>query len=111
MMTFSPLEVSVKATLRWSPWFMNRSLAPGVNVAFVAPIGLAGACDLPLLVMNAKLTYSSPALARQVGLFAFPVTGLSDRLSMFIAAHHWVGLHELAPAATRQVGHCIHPGG
>ena len=82
-----------------------------MNVAFVESIGLAGACDFPFLVMKAKLRYSSPALARQVGLFALPVTGLSDRLSMFIAAHHWVGLQELAPTATRQVGHGIHPGG
>ena len=30
---------------------------------------------------------------------------------MFSAAHHWVGLHELAPTATAQVGHGTQPGG
>ncbi len=61
--------------------------------------------------MKAKLRYSKPALARQLALFAWLVTGFSERLSMFSAAHHFVGSQELAPTATRQVGHWIQPGG
>jgi len=38
---------------------MNRSVAPfGVKVLTVELTGLGGACGMPLLVMNAKLTGS-----------------------------------------------------
>src|SRR3974390_2236109 len=113
MMTSNPLGVSVKNTFRWAPGFMNRSaFGSGVYVpAVVAPTGLAGPVATPLWVMNAKLTYSSPAWFRHVWLFACPVTGLRYRLSMFIAAHHCVALQELAPTATCHVGHGIQPGG
>ena len=82
-----------------------------MNVASVESSGLAGPVDLPFLVMKAKLRYSKPAFARQPALFAWLVTGFSDRLSMFSAAHHRVGSQELAPTAVRQVGHWIQPGG
>ena len=39
-----------------------------------------------------------------------PVDGSSDRLSMLSAAHHLVGSHALAPAATAHVGHSPTPG-
>ena len=61
--------------------------------------------------MNAKLKYSSPALAAHVGFCVVPFTGSSDRLSMVSAAHHWVGSHDPAPAAIANVGHFTHPGG
>src|SRR5487761_1508566 len=110
--TFRPFGVSVKDVWMWSPEFMNRSAGLGVYVPLVvASTGLAGPVDLPFFVMKAKLTYSSPTVDRQAELFVCPVTGLSDRLSMLSAAHHMVGLHELAPTATCQVGHGIQPGG
>ena len=89
MSTRNPAGVSCITTASWSPEFMNRSVARfGVKVAVVASSGSAGACALPLCVMNAKLTGSMPTLFRQS---AFWLTGLfwsSDRLSMFSAAHH-----------------------
>src|SRR5438552_2187155 len=56
--TFRPFGVSVNDVRTRSPEFMNRSLELGVNVARVEFSGLAGACDLPFLVMKAKLRYS-----------------------------------------------------
>src|SRR5438552_12532132 len=54
MSTRNPAAVSCSATTSWSPAFMNRSVAGfGVNVSDVDSSGLAGACDLPLRVMNA----------------------------------------------------------
>ncbi len=91
---------------------MNRSVdESGVKVASVESIGFAGAWAIPLFVMNAKFTYSSPAFARQAALFVWPVTGFSERLSMFSAAHQCVASHELAPTATAHVGQGTQPGG
>src|SRR5215831_12497480 len=111
IVTFSPFGVSPKFTFRWSPWFMNRSWGPGVNVPSVDCRGFAGPVDLPFLVTNAKLRYSTPAFCWQTGLFRLLDTGSSERLSMFSAAHHRVGSQELAPTAVFQVGHWIQPGG
>src|SRR5205807_3924585 len=112
MVTFTPFEVSVNATARLSPELMKRSfVGSGVYVVSVAFFGFAGACEAPLRVTNAKFTYSSPTCDRHVELFAAPVTGFKERLSMLSAAHHLVGSHALAPTATAQVGHGTHPGG
>ena len=107
MTTRRPFAVSPKDTFRWSPGFMNRSLAAlGVNVPPIVDCsGFAGPVDWPFLVMKAKLRYSNPALARQFALFAWLVTGFSERLSMFSAAHHMCGSQELAPTAFAHVGH------
>src|SRR6266436_9775595 len=86
-----PFELSWMFTATWSPEFMNRSFeGSGVNLAAVASTGFAGACDFPLLVMNAKLSYSSPTRLVQVGFRVAPVFSLSARLQMFTATHHWV---------------------
>src|SRR5579859_1511704 len=113
MTTRRPFGVSPKETFRWSPGFMNRSLVGlGVNVPPIVDCsGFAGPVDLPFLVMKAKLRYSTPAFAWQVGLLSWLVTGFSERLSMFSAAHHLCGSQELAPTAFAQVGHWIQPGG
>src|SRR5258708_1944399 len=112
MTASSPFGVSWRDTLRLSPDFMNRSLARfGVNVAVVESTGFAGAVERPFLVMNAKLTYSRPVLAAQVAFWVVPLTGSSERLNMFSAAHHLVGSQPLAPTATCQVGQGTHPGG
>src|SRR5260370_2068177 len=95
-------------TIIVSPEFMNRSAAGlGVKVFMVALTGLGGepGCGCPLVVMNAKLTYSTPVLAAQVGFSDRFVTGFSERLSMFSAAHHWVAA-QLFPA-----GQGAQPGG
>src|SRR5579859_996519 len=106
MITVKPLAVSCMSTVSSSPLSMNRSLAgSGVNVASVEFTGFAGACATPFLVMKAKLTYSRPACAWQVGFRNCPLTGFSDRLSMFSAAHHLVA-SQLAPG-----GHSTQPGG
>src|SRR5579859_732574 len=108
MTTWKPLGVSCIVTTSLSPEPMNRSLlASGVKVAPVAVTGLAGAWATPLLVMKAKLTYSSPPtmLFRQVALLTALVFMLVDRLSIFSAAHHWVG-SQLLPG-----GHSTQPGG
>src|SRR5713226_6315032 len=105
MTTWNPLEVSCSWTLSASPEFMNRSLvASGVKVARVEFTGLAGACDTPLLVMNAKFTYSIPVTAAQALFSCFPVFMFWERLSMFSAAHHSFA-EQLLPA-----GHVAHPG-
>ena len=91
---------------------MNRSfLRFGVNVAVVEFTGFGGAVVRPFLLTNAKSTYSEPVLAAQAGFRTVPATGSSARLKMFIAAHHLVGSHPLAPTATCQVGQGTHPGG
>src|SRR5579859_4770474 len=108
----NPFGVSPMDTLMLSPEFISRSrLRSGVNVAVVESTGLAGAVVRPSLVRNAKLTYSRPVLPAQVAFRVVPLTGSSARLKMFIAAHHLVGSQPLAPTATCQVGHGIHPGG
>src|SRR5258708_7142504 len=112
MTAWSPFGVSCRRTFRLSPEFMSRSLVrSGVNVARVDCTGFAGAVGWPSLVTNAKLTYSRPVRAAQVGFRAVPVTGFSARLKMFIAAHHLVGSQALAPTATAHVGQGTHPGG
>src|SRR5947209_6634430 len=58
-----PCAVSCMVTLIASPELMNRSAAGlGVKVFIVALTGLGGeaGCGCPLLVMKAKLMYSSP---------------------------------------------------
>src|SRR5215469_15537098 len=108
----SPCWVSPMDTLMLSPEFISRSrFRSGVNVAVVDSTGLGVAVGRPFLVRNAKLTYSRPVLAAQVAFKVVPATGSSARLKMFIAAHHLVGSQALAPIATCQVGHGIHPGG
>src|SRR5712692_3486095 len=67
---------------------MNRSaLGLGVKVLRVALTGFGGepGCGTPLVVMNAKLTYSRPVIEAQVEFNTWPVTGFSERLSMFSA--------------------------
>ena len=79
---------------------MDRSVPGfGVNVSTVDSSGSAGACALPLRVMNAKFTGSMPALARQSALLAVPVFWSRERLSMFSAAHHFVASQEVPPWA------------
>src|SRR5216683_2259855 len=96
----SPCGVSPRDTFKLSPELMKRSLAgSGVNVAVVDCTGFAGAEVWPFLVTNAKLTYSVPVTARQVGFSNVPATGSWARLKMFIAAHHLVGSQLLAPTA------------
>src|SRR5579883_369855 len=95
-------------TIILSPEFMKRSAAGlGVKVLIVDSTGLGGelGCGTPFFVMKAKLTYSRPVMAAQVGLRTWPVTGFSERLSMFRAAHHLVG-SQLTPA-----GQGTQPGG
>src|SRR5215472_8987952 len=112
MTACSPFAVSPKDTFRASPELMNRSFfGSGVNVAVVDCTGFAGAEVRPFLVTKAKLTYSSPVVAWQVEFSTVPLTGSSARLKIFIAAHHLVGSHPLAPTATCQVGQGTHPGG
>src|SRR5207244_5969954 len=100
----TPFGVSPRETLRLSPEFINRPLAgSGVNVAVLDCTGFAGAVVRPSLLRHAKLTYSRPVLAAQVGFRVVPLTGSSARLNLFIAAHHLVGSHPLAPPADCQV--------
>src|SRR6266566_2910353 len=108
----NPFGVSWRDTRRLSPELMNRSFfGCGVNVAVVDSTGFAGAVVSPFLVMNEKLTYSTPVLAAQVAFRVVPATGSSERLKMFIAAHHLVGSQPPAPTATCHVGQGTHPGG
>jgi hypothetical protein len=99
--------VSCISTVRVSPELMKRSLLgsgvkPTALGSAIRSFGFAGACETPFLVMNAKLTYSSPVCGRQVGLLfrlGLP-TGkleLRERLSMLSAAHHFVA-SQLSPA-------------
>src|SRR6266536_4131446 len=100
-MTFTPLRVSWVLTRIRSPAFMNRSFAgSGVYVVSVESIGFAGACERPFLVTNAKLKGSRPTLAAHVAFCVVPWTGSSSRLKMLSAAHHFLGSHVPAPAAT-----------
>src|SRR5438552_5621821 len=103
----SPFVVSASATESWSPELKNETseLPTGLNVSKVASTGFGGPIGTPSWVMNAKLTYSSPVLAAHVELRTWPVTGFSDRLSMFSAAHHLVG-SQLTPG-----GQSAQPGG
>src|SRR5690242_15629940 len=111
MTACNPWGVSWRVTLSRSPEFMNRSCrGSGVNVAVVDWTGFGTAVGRPFLVMNAKLTYSRPVLAWQVGFKTVPLTGSSARLKMFIAAHHRVGSQPLAPTATCHVGQGTQPG-
>src|SRR5437868_6541689 len=104
--TLNPSNVSYMPTTSWSPDRMNRSVFGfGVYVDSVALTGLAGACERPFLVMNAKLTGSNVTWSRQVSLFSAPVFMSSERLSMLRAAHQRVA-SQLSPG-----GHCTQPGG
>src|SRR5690242_17066970 len=103
-----PCAVSCRVTISLSPEFINRSAdGLGVKVARVELTGLGGAPTggTPLNVMKAKLTYSTPVTAAQVGFSWVPATGSCERLSMLSAAHHFVG-SQLLPA-----GHSTQPGG
>src|SRR5437763_7838102 len=56
-----PCAVSFMVTTMRSPELMKRSVAPfGVKVPAVELTGLGGACGIPLFVMKAKLTGSTP---------------------------------------------------
>ena len=57
--------MSCSVTMSLSPEFMNRSAdGLGVKVLIVELTGFGGepGCGTPLLVMNAKLTYSTPTI-------------------------------------------------
>src|SRR5215469_7026126 len=102
----NPFEVSPMATVSVSPLWKSRSLVRfGVNVASVESTGLAGACETPFLVMNAKFTYSRPVTAAQVGFSCVPAFMFCDRLSMLSAAHQSFA-EQLLPA-----GQGAQPGG
>src|SRR6516164_5479548 len=89
--TLSPPWVSRRLTVSRSPEFMNRSCdGSGVKVASVEFTGFGGACGTPLLVTNAKLTYSKPTIFWHAGLSTWPVFSFCERLSMLSAAHHCV---------------------
>src|ERR1700720_2365093 len=93
-----PCAVSCSLTEILSPPFIIRSLVgSGVNVVAVALTGFGGACGTPLSVMNAKFTYSSPAVDSHTALFCWPVTGLFESESMFSAAHHCVAEQLMPP--------------
>src|SRR5947209_20538171 len=65
-----PCAVSWSVTKIESPELMNRSACGlGVKVVMVELTGFGGefGCGWPLFVINAKLTYSRPVLAAQVG--------------------------------------------
>src|SRR5947209_14422924 len=103
-----PCAVSCMLVTIVSPGFMNRSCVRlGVKVAAVESTGLAGACERPLFVMKAKLTYSGEpsTLFTHVGFCWVPLIGSCARLSMFSAAHHALA-SQLTPA-----GHDTQPGG
>src|SRR6266581_4890384 len=96
-----PCAVSCMVSASLSPEFMNRSaLGLGVKVFRVEFTGLGGepGWGCPLFVIKAKLTYSTPVLAAQVEFRNWPVTGFSEMLSMFSAAHHFVGSQLIPPA-------------
>jgi hypothetical protein len=54
----------------------------------VAFTGFGGACGVPLLVTNAKLTYSRPTIFWQAEFRTWPVLSFDEKLSMVSAAHH-----------------------
>src|SRR5260370_41141245 len=96
-----PLAVSCRVTTSLSPEFMNRSaLGSGVKVLRVEFTGLGGefGCGVPLFVLKAKLTYSTPVVAAQVGFKLWPVTGFCERLSMLSAGDHFGRLQLLPPS-------------
>src|SRR6266568_2534543 len=102
--TRSPLAVSNSRTLMLSPEFIRKSRA-GSGVKCSGCCGFAGAVAVPFLVRNAKLTGSGPTVLRQEVLLNWPVFWFSEKVSMFIAAHHWLAVHPM-PA-----GHGAQPGG
>src|ERR1039457_739473 len=105
MLTLRPAGVSCMEGASTSPGVMNRSCAgSGVKVAFVASTGLAGAWAVPLLVMNAKFTGSTPTEFRHAVLLFTPA-GFELQLSMFRAAHHCLAA-QLTPG-----GQDTQPGG
>src|SRR6266699_5164993 len=98
ILTVRPPAESPKPTLRASTEPMNRSLDElGVKVAAVASTGLAGACGVPSLVMNAKLGYSRPVIDAHRVLRTCPVFWFSARLQMTSAAHHCLASQLTAP--------------
>jgi len=86
-------------------WFRWGRTLVGLYVLSVASSGLAGAWATPLVVIKAKLIGSIAAVARQNGLFGYPVFSSSEKLSIFSAAHQRVA-SQLFPA-----GQGTHPGG
>jgi hypothetical protein len=75
----------------------------GVNVAAVKLSGSGGACGTPLFVTNAKFAHSSPAVFKHAALFV--CVRLSDSPNTAIAAHHFVGSHDVPTT------NGVHPGG
>src|SRR5579871_358746 len=72
-----PWAESCRLTLSLSPDPMKRSAARlGVNVSSVDCTGFGGelGCGCPLLVMKAKLTYSTPVTDAHFELSVWPVT-------------------------------------
>src|SRR5262245_29351078 len=89
-----------------SPAAMNRSFVEsGVNEATVWLSGAAGACGLPLRVMNAKFAGSTPTEFKQEALLVTPVFWLLLKLKIAIAAHHFVASQLIA------FWNGAHPGG
>src|ERR1700722_2190374 len=82
----NPALGSVIASLITSPELISRVCAFGVSVATSASCGLGGPAGLPLRCRKAKLTGSSQAVLRPLNPNA------ASRLSMVIAAHHFVEL-------------------
>src|SRR5581483_891161 len=104
MSTRNPAAVSCRCTLSTSPEFISMSSARLGVAAAVKSVGSAGAWATPLWVMNAKFTYSRPAVSRQAELLFTPAA-LELKLSMLSAAHHWFAV-QLLPA-----GQDTQPGG
>src|SRR4051812_12730876 len=107
--TWNPAAVSCMSSRIVSPGFMNVSFdGSGVVAAngLRKTVGGSGdACGTPFVVMNAKLTGSTPAWVRHCWFCVVPSTCETERLSMVSAAHHCVGL-QLTPGS-----HEVHPGG
>src|SRR5258707_10282039 len=90
MTTWNPAAVSCMSTASLSPEWKRMTSGVSVKVAAVWRSGSAGPGGAPLLVMNAKFTYSCPAAFRQALLLLAPVAELEEKLSMLSAAHHSV---------------------
>ena len=74
MITVNPAGVSCSSTANRSPGFISSILfRSGVNVASVWLRGSGGPSGTPVLVMNAKFTYSTPVALRQLALLSLPV--------------------------------------
>jgi hypothetical protein len=88
---------------------MNRSFAGSGVVAAKGGsntvVGSGEACGMPLFVMKAKLTGSSPAVFRHCWFCVVLSTCESERLSIVSAAHHRTG-SQLTPGSQD-----VHPGG